>query len=494
MRALRGGGHAKAKIRFGMSSRRCCGGDFSFFGGKALRSAVWMALLLWAGGVAWGQPEWEEISPLLGHDVGSITRIITQDSGIWTTVSDHPGPNPNLYFRPYYSDDGGDTWELRDSGFPSEVSVIAVRANPQNPERVLASVRGHNSAPYLSLDRGLTWQQVSTGITILNGSGCETGWFADGLHAWCYVYYDLDASFYFFSSDSGITWSGFSNLGNHIKLMTLDDMEGYVIQSHFAGLRISSDFGASWDNWWDTAFYSYYFGGTGSSGSPPGMIYASAEYYFQDQMRVATYPVISQDTGRTWQFLNPADTTRWRDTRFCDILVDPQRAGHLFYTIVDTVFESTDNGQSWTPIWGGAVGVFFKNIIGYDPHRDWVYATGAYPYSEGPSERGIGRLRRGSALEPHQGDATSQPLLRIFPNPVPSGGTLTLELPGQPLRSVVLYNLLGQEVYRHSLANHLHSGGYPVHIALPAAMPSGVYFVSVNGAQPLPVISFIVNR
>ncbi|MBU0509448.1 T9SS type A sorting domain-containing protein [bacterium] len=449
--------------------------------GKIVRTCLVGMAILFAGGMAWGQPEWEEISPLPGHDVGSITRIITEDSGVWTTVSDHPGANPYLYFRPYYSSNGGDSWELRDSGIPIGVSVIAVQANPHNPERALASVRYGPSAPYLSLDRGLTWQQASAGISILTGSGCEAGWFADGLHAWCYVYFDLDASYYFFSSDSGATWSGYYNLGGNIKLMTLDDIEGHIIQSHVAGLRMSTDFGATWRCWWDTTFTSYYFGGTGPRGSAPGTIYASADYYWRDQMRFATYPVISQDTCRTWQFLNPADTMHWQDTRFCDILVDPEQPGHLFYTIVDTVFESTDNGQSWIPLWGGPIGVFFKNIIGYDPSRDWIYATGAYPLSEGPSERGIGRLRRGNAIDPRRPAEAYQQVLRIFPAPISVGHNLTIEIPtivgGEP--KIVLFDLLGRQVWAFPAQPAQGARETKIQVVIPN-LPQGSYFLQIG--------------
>lgn len=98
----------------------------------------------------------------------------------------------------------------------------------------------------------------------------------------------------------------------------------------------------------------------------------------------------------------------------------------------------------------------------------------------------------GNAID-HPASQVATGKTTIFPNPIAPNGTLTLEISGQGIRSVVLYNLLGQEVYRHSMSNDF-AGEHQVHIALPAEIPTGVYFAAISTAKRSLVQKVIVNR
>ncbi|MBU0508355.1 T9SS type A sorting domain-containing protein [bacterium] len=98
------------------------------------------------------------------------------------------------------------------------------------------------------------------------------------------------------------------------------------------------------------------------------------------------------------------------------------------------------------------------------------------------------------SVDPCEPRRSGEVAVEVFPNPATAGGMLTLDLPGQPLRPIVLYNLLGQEVYRHSVSNPPNTGGRQVLLTLPSGIPSGVYFANVVTAKESVVRKVIVHH
>lgn len=461
--------------RFTKTLRHRCGRVFSF---------TIMALFA-AGSVAWGQPQWRDIGPFPGEEVAVIPKIISDEEGLWATACDIP--NGACYFysyglRPYYSSDGGDTWELRDNGIPEQVSVSSVAINPDNPDILLAfAMNPPFGPPYRSTDRGMTWRETSDGIRDDDFSwSSKVGWFPDGIHAYCFIGVGdiTGGDAYYISADIGQTWQYIRRQNPARSVYTTPLSPGLILVSDFTvGILRSSNFGYTWEDLYSHDYIAEEI--FASTGEDLDTIYATGAVWRGSSVPMIRYYIFTADTGRSFQMLNPADTLRW--TTYGDGwgLKDPLRRGHLFHLRRDTLFETRDNGQTWEALWGGPDYDHNFGRMGYNPFSDRIYVIERDDPIRMDSS-GLWRLDRYSSAEPRLPASRTPPSVLLFPNPVTSGGTLTLELPGQPLRSVVLYNLLGQEVYRLAFAHHHNPGGNPVHVTLPSAMPSGIYFINVT--------------
>jgi hypothetical protein len=174
-----------------------------------MRIVILSLLIVVCASVSWAQ--WEEISPIPGRDVASITPYIADSAGIWCCVCSYPSFDCNYFaygLKPYYSSDGGDTWELRDNGMDSVSSIGRVEICPTNPD-LLSAYNDDNGRgdPYRSMDRGLTWQHSDSGLTLPGIPRCSrVGWFPDGVHAYCISLSNNGDRGYFLSADTGLTW------------------------------------------------------------------------------------------------------------------------------------------------------------------------------------------------------------------------------------------------------------------------------------------------
>ncbi|MBU0509798.1 T9SS type A sorting domain-containing protein [bacterium] len=404
-----------------------------------------------------------------------------------------------MQFRPYFSPDFGDTWELRDSGFPTDLGVTAVAVNPSNPQNLMASVTGPvgtNLGPWMSTDQGLSWRPLMDRHYVTNpffNEWSQTGWYSDGAHGWFAVFVFQGGGYDYVTADSGLTWDSLGpvNESARFHFFAHPSLPNIAL---WQGDRLyrTLDFGYHWEAC-TGPFSNFIFGTVGNA---PEQIFAIA--YCRVALphpHLVNVPVVSSDTGRTWQLVNPVDTIYWdnREWELVDIIGDPLRQDHMLGLAIDSVFETTDAGQTWLPIIGDTS--IFRECLGYASPQDWLFSA-APGYAIGTSRPvGVWRWRRGLSIDSDRPvQSTSQVTIRLFPNPVTSGGTLTLELPGQPLRSVVLYNLLGQEVYRHSVSHHHNTGGTQVFLTLPSGIPSGIYFVNVTTNRQSVVRKVIIQR
>jgi len=457
-----------------------------------------MPLLLILAGAAWGQPVWEDVSPLPGQEVVGLSDIIDDEAGLWVSACTYPGGYCYFYeygTRPYYSSDRGDTWELRDNGIPSGAVVGRIHSNPVNPDILLANIINPPFGnPYRSTDRGLSWYEVAEGIPQdTMGWWCQVQWFPDGQHAYCIMSNSLSPDRYFVSEDTGQTWE-YSEIRyfDYVSGIVSPYVPGMVVftdatQGHF----LSTDYGRTWQRF---PSYDYIaaecFGGVGEDAAT---FYATGMVWRGSQQPVLNFVVISHDTCRSFHMLNPSDTLRWStEWDLSNVMVkDPRHPGHLFFVRYDTLFESTDNGQTWQALWGGADSSHHFREVGYDPDHDIIYLV-AMNYPLMSRHPALWRLCRGAGTDPREPRRTNGQATLLFPNPATSGVVLSVPWPNDPVRSVVLYNLLGQEIHRFQLPPG--KSGNALTLPMPQHLPSGTYFVQINTTAHTQGLRLIINQ
>jgi hypothetical protein len=454
----------------------------------SVRWSVAIGLILMNIGAALGQPVWEDISPIPGHEVAYLSEHVTLESGMWACVCGFSGLCYTWEFRPYFSSDGGTSWELRDGGLPEALGVLAVAVNPRNPRRLLASTAGTDSVnlgPWLSTDQGLSWRAVWEEYFAygpVDDHWMQSGWFSDGVHAWFVDEILNRGGVLWLSADSGQTWadSTFEPSGEWLSFMPHPQISAIGWLGAFFAYR-TTDFGHTWTRCPYSGFCGYVFGDVG-----PGeeRAYANALYTVgrPGHLHYVALNVLSVDTGQTWNFLNPADTVLWDEPRqqIFDVLLDPLRPGHLLGLTYDTLFESVDDGQTWSGVIGDTTHMTWW--FGYEPSLDWLYSAGYCGQGCG----GIWRWRRqlGVGLE-HSQSSGEGPTAQVCPNPLPEGMDLRLRIsPGYlgPVE-VRLYNILGMEAIRWNSLIATPSGANTLHVLLPPAVASGAYIAQIRIGQ-----------
>ena len=451
-----------------------------------MRLALSILCLLWIALVASAQPIWEDVSPLPGHDIAYLTERITAATGIWCVVCMDSGDCWSQNYRPFYSSDGGDTWEMRDNGIngADNLGVRIVDINPINPDILLAKSAGPQVPPYRSSDRGLNWDTTAIPQLPYGSISFRAGWFPDGVHAYAFSStFEGGPHDYFLSTDTGQTWTFIDDLpDSYLYPFFMDErLPGFLLLSGYQ-VSTSWDYGQTWEGHPQFPFHDIRFGGPGVL---PGQIYGTVHFIdgeFPDYTRYRV-PCFSADTGRTWDFLNPADTLRWPipGRPVPRILPDSSTAGHLFFMRTDSIFESRDDGQSWEFLWTGPGEIHQFLLLGYAPEWDRLYVAATNEVT-GPWPPGLWRMTRGqSADDRHSNAMTSSFELSVYPNPFNATETLSLVLPFGSHTVVEISNALGRHVA--TLHDGMLEAGEHRFTFDASALPWGIYFARVKAGE-----------
>lgn len=255
---------------------------------------------------------------------GGIMRS-TDNGATWSTVKDYNTNGPAWYeiasWKGYLyagnsvnavirSTDDGDTWVETDSGL-SGVSNITVLAVDTSGDVYV----GTNQGTYKSTDFGNRW----TG----GGTVWVTSIAVDPANG--YVFVGTRSNGLYRSTDHGATWTNVGFGASWVDCL-YTDRHGSVYCSNGNGYYRSTDNGTSWQQIFSAA-YPYSF-----TESPSGILIAGADG--------GVYR--STDNGTTW--LNPPSLTgAW----VTSLLGSPDTA-LLAGTLGNYIFETTDNGNSWT--------------------------------------------------------------------------------------------------------------------------------------------------
>ncbi len=111
--------------------------------------------------------------------VWDVSALVVVDGRVFVGMSDPSQPGQARIYR---SDDGGLRWTRQDNGI-SGTEVLALQADPQNRQRIYASVAGKDAAPggvYRSDNGGLSWMPTGVGSPAVGGAGLAVSYAADG--------------------------------------------------------------------------------------------------------------------------------------------------------------------------------------------------------------------------------------------------------------------------------------------------------------------------
>ncbi|MBI3043896.1 MAG: hypothetical protein HYY78_13845 [Betaproteobacteria bacterium] len=305
----------------------------------------------------------------------------------------------------YRSSDGGGTWKQSGYGIPfrSSAFVRNLRMVPGSTSHVLASVEGRGI--FRSVDGGATWTSSNTGMgcnyprgyaalgtTLYVASNCGLYMSTDAGNTWSptgltgfvqgvdafgtttpRVWAWTHGNGLYRSTDGGATWQQ-RNTG----LFGPNGLQAHAFRNvgsgvHFAmiegsGIFQTTDFGASWfpanNGLPGISTYSFQGGNIGSPGD--GYLYVAVE----------GYGVYRGTTGAT--LTDPVTWSAWGSTASQLPLRSrpPSRFSGIYYVATGQgVFQSADNGVTWTKTSTGLPGGFTRTSETDPTDPNIVYAT-----------------------------------------------------------------------------------------------------------------------
>ncbi len=299
------------------------------------------------------------------------------------------GPGSGLY----KSTDGGSTWtHLEGHGLPSGImGRIGVAVSGADSNRVYAMIESKEGGLYRSDDGGENWTRVNEDGRLRQRAWYFSHIFADPKSA--DTVYVLNTGM-FRSTDAGKTFNLISAPhGDHHGLWIDPDNPQHLINGNDGGATISLDGGATWstqynqptaqfyhvitDNRWPYYIYGaqqdnttvaiksydddgvigrqdWYEVGGGESGyiapylPEPTITYAGAEAFVtrfdkrtEQAVDISVWPLDVSGNG--------AEKLKPRFNWTSPLLLSPHDPNTLYWAS-ETIFKSTDQGQSWTPI------------------------------------------------------------------------------------------------------------------------------------------------
>jgi photosystem II stability/assembly factor-like uncharacterized protein len=273
------------------------------------------------------------------YAIGPQETLLSRDGGgEWSRAGDVPQGTSQLVFDPltpsilYAVVNGslqrriGDSaWTVLALGLLKGITSLAI--NPDNPNQLWAV-----TAPDLlrSEDGGVSWTRnalpAPASVTAL----------AIGLPDSLHVYVALAGQGFFHSADGGATWkqagAGLEGAGKVYGLQADGSTAGTLYLASQAGLRRSTDYGASWTRL-ETPQPFYGSGALLWTAADGGSLYTAA----------GDVVYRSKDKGATWQTTRPAGG--WTLSR---LVAEPGNPA-VMYAIADgAVLKSFDAGVNWT--------------------------------------------------------------------------------------------------------------------------------------------------
>jgi len=345
--------------------------------------------------------EYRLIGPSAGGRVARVTGVAgdpltwyaaTAAGGVWKSI------------------DGGVEWEsVFDDQPVSSIGSIAVASSDPNVVWVgsgEANIRGNvgeGNGIYRSTDAGASWKHVWTaegqiGTIIVHptdpdtafaavlgspfGPGPDRGIFrtTDGGATWDKVLFkDVDtgaSDVCFDPSNPRILYAGF--------WQTRRQPWGMTSGGPGSGLYVSRDSGDSWKRLEGNGLPEGIWGKVGvrAAISEPGRIYALIEAEAGGLFR-------SDDSGETWELVNPSRGLRQRAWYYTTLTVDPADADTVWFPQV-SMLKTIDGGSSVRAVKGG----------GWDYHDIWIDPTNTERMIVG-SDAGVSLSRDGGETWVH---------------------------------------------------------------------------------------------
>jgi photosystem II stability/assembly factor-like uncharacterized protein len=326
----------------------------------------------------------------------------------------------------YLSQDGGATWEFRNTGLPPESDYwdIAICNLSDEARRILLA---SSTGIYFSDDLGLSWQQSTDGLPPDN--------YYYVIESSAVNYYNVAAGDYFgrvfVSFDAGASWSETAQLPESENPFIIDlefgpfDADWLYVSNEFEGIYRSTDSGLNWTNInGDLPWVHSYFDFIEISGICLNPLNPDNIFVYD-----ATYGVYqTHNGGIDWEPFNVGlDTTIW--------------SGNIEFFPGDTteLFLASSTRSVWS---------IHRTITGVDDDSPTLPKTLS---------------------------------LSSYPNPFNSSTTINYWLPQSGPVSISIHNILGQHVAT-ILKGQQNAGNHSI-VWDAGEFPSGLYFARLTAGE-----------
>lgn len=312
-------------------------------------------------------------------------------------------------------------------------------------------LRGTDAGIYVSSNEGDSWRYADSTMGYIASIASTPG----GT-----IFASTGQEGVFLSSDDGNTWiptvqePADSSLNN---VLTTKNDEVFVGSSH--GLFRTSDQGTSWTRVMIDSGFIFPLIETGS-----GKLLASTWHGY------LTYDSLfsSTDNGQSWMHADSGLSCKY----IGKCIVNPE--GELFLSTDSGVFTSTNDGISWIPLDTGLAKVLAVDLVCDSNGRIFAVDPNKGIFRSIHSTLAVSELNNLPSLVIS--------LSQNSPNPFPQSTTISFTLPAPSFISLALYDATGREVA--ALANGFFAAGEHEVPFARGTLPAGIYFyrLETNGS------------
>ncbi|HET9137558.1 MAG TPA: T9SS type A sorting domain-containing protein [Candidatus Kapabacteria bacterium] len=424
-----------------------------------LRNIFFVAIFLAIANLCSAQWIWK---PVYGEDHFSqkgtytVTAITcTEDKNVTIIGSTYPNGGAFNYHLLLRSEDGGITWDTSDMGLPP-FSVKGRFEVLSAADSLHLFAAGDSGIFTRSVDAGKTW----TAIKKLTDWDITSISFFDENHG---MIVDQGGDI-FLTTDGGSNWVKKTTTDSSylVSCRAFSDGNYYCCDKPRGKFFHSSNYGLSWDSLkiyepydhdtLDKQTFGMYF-----QNSSTGYILGAQSLETHNALNYYALIMKTTNSGLTWRVIVDS-CSLYVQTRNSMVILDGT-FGIAVGRGLNHIFVTTDNGESWQPdtLLSPYMVSNLNNIIRIN-NKKAICIEGVHTVLIG---------------EPATAKVVNQlpeSVLSVFPNPASSKLTIvSTKLSSEPLR---VYNVLGQEVFRHEAGDgetvldisHLPIGAYSVKV------------------------------
>ena len=390
--------------------------------------------------------------PTKGAEGQVVIDLVAKGSTVFAGASAGPVPDTTYTGGVLRSTDSGATWMKVDSGFfTGTIFPIAVNSMLVVGDSLYAAT---SNGVFVTANDGGFWKQTSIGIDSDLASRAVQALVRDGNNL-----YAGTGNGIFYSSNLGSSWirrdSGLYNNGpTYNEILCMASMGSTIFASvNYSRIFFSQDSGKSWN------YYPTY-------GGEYQCLLVKDSAVFAGWNRL----IVSTDTTKSWTHVDKGlqDTTSSPSNLYLESLYSIDN--YIFAgTDLYGVFESSNNGQSWTAINTGLDKPLPLTIWSMVAVGDYmIIGTGG-----GVFRRPISEVE--TSVRPRQVSITKGfTLEQNYPNPFNPATIISFSLSSEFLVSLKVFDALGREVA--TLVNEKMSPGTYTRRWNAGNTSSGVYF------------------